>query len=37
MKNLVKRDRSDLIPQVSSVTTAGDFYELAEGAQIIFT
>jgi peroxiredoxin family protein len=27
----------ELIPQVEAVITAGDFYDLAEGAQIIFT
>ena len=27
----------DLLPQVKDVITAGDFYELSEGAQIIFT
>lgn len=31
------RTQKDLIPQVREVITAGDFYELAEGAQIIFT
>lgn len=29
--------KSDLLPQVKDVITAGDFYEMAEGAQIIFT
>jgi peroxiredoxin family protein len=29
--------RRDLIPQVKDVITAGDFYDLADGAQIIFT
>ena len=28
---------TDLLPQVREVITAGDFYDLAEGAQIIFT
>lgn len=31
------RARGDLVGQVKDVITAGDFYELAEGAQIIFT
>lgn len=31
------RTKEDLVPQVRDVITAGDFYELAEGAQIIFT
>jgi peroxiredoxin family protein len=31
------RTKEDLIPQVHDVITAGDFYELSEGAQIIFT
>ena len=31
------RKKDDLIPQVKDVITAGDFYEMAEGAQIIFT
>ena len=30
-------EKKDLVPQVKDVITAGDFYELAEGAQIIFT
>ncbi|MCB9521122.1 MAG: DsrE/DsrF/DrsH-like family protein [Myxococcales bacterium] len=30
-------ERSDLLPQVRDVITAGDFYALADGAQIIFT
>jgi len=34
---MFKRTRDDLIPQVKDVITAGDFYDLAEGAQIIFT
>lgn len=29
--------RTDLVPQVKDVITAGDFYDLADGAQIIFT
>lgn len=31
------RTRQELVPQVQEVITAGDFYDLAEGAQIIFT
>ncbi len=31
------RTAADLVPQVDSVITAGDFYELSEGAQIIYT
>lgn len=34
---MFKRTREDLVPQVKDVITAGDFYELADGAQIIFT
>ena len=34
---MFKRTREDLVPQVKEVITAGDFYDLAEGAQIIFT
>jgi peroxiredoxin family protein len=34
---MFKRDQKDLVPQVKEVITAGDFYDLAEGAQIIFT
>lgn len=34
---MMKRSKADLIPQVEDVITAGDFYELSEGAQIIFT
>ncbi|MGE0792333.1 MAG: DsrE/DsrF/DrsH-like family protein [Sandaracinaceae bacterium] len=35
--NMFKRTREQLVPQVKDVITAGDFYDLAEGAQIIFT
>ena len=35
--NMFKRKREDLVPQVKDVITAGDFYDLSEGAQIIFT
>jgi peroxiredoxin family protein len=34
---MFKRTKEQLLPQVKDVITAGDFYELAEGAQIIFT
>lgn len=34
---MFKREKGDLIPQVKDVITAGDFYDLADGAQIIFT
>jgi peroxiredoxin family protein len=34
---MFKRTKEDLIPQVKEVITAGDFYDLADGAQIIFT
>lgn len=34
---MFKRTREDLIPQVKDVITAGDFYDLSVGAQIIFT
>jgi peroxiredoxin family protein len=34
---MFKRTREDLLPQVKEVITAGDFYDLADGAQIIFT
>lgn len=34
---MFKREQKDLVPQVKEVITAGDFYDLAEGAQIIFT
>lgn len=30
-------EKSDLVAQVKDIITAGDFYELADGAQIIFT
>lgn len=35
--NMFNRKQEDLIPQVSAVITAGDFYDLSEGAQIIYT
>ena len=31
------RTAEDRVPQVKEVITAGDFYELSEGAQIVFT
>ena len=31
------REQADLLPQVKDVITAGDFYDMSEGAQIIFT
>ena len=34
---MFKRNKEDLIPQVKDIITAGDFYDLSEGAQIIFT
>lgn len=34
---MFKRKKEDLVSQVKDVITAGDFYDLAEGAQIIFT
>ncbi len=34
---MFKRGKEELVPQVKDVITAGDFYDLAEGAQIIFT
>ena len=34
---MFKRDKEELLPEVKDVITAGDFYELADGAQIIFT
>jgi len=30
-------ERKDLVPQVKDIITAGDFFALSEGAQIIFT
>ncbi len=34
---MFNRKKEELLPQVQDVITAGDFYELADGAQIIFT
>lgn len=34
---MMKIEADELLPQVRDVITAGDFFEMAEGAQIIFT
>jgi peroxiredoxin family protein len=34
---MFKRTKDELVPQVKEVITAGDFYDLSVGAQIIFT
>jgi peroxiredoxin family protein len=34
---MFKREKSDLVEQVADVITAGDFYDLSVGAQIVFT
>ncbi len=34
---MFKRSHEDLLPQVREIITAGDFFDLADGAQIIFT
>jgi len=34
---MFKRTKEDLVTYVKDVITAGDFFDLAEGAQIIFT
>lgn len=34
---MFKRTKEDLLPQVKDVITAGDFFDLSDGAQIIFT
>ena len=34
---MFKREKKDLVSQVKDVITAGDFYDLSEGAQVIFT
>ena len=34
---MFKRTRDELVPHVKDVITAGDFFDLSEGAQIIFT
>lgn len=35
--NMFKRTKEQLVPQVKDVITAGDFFEMSEGAQIVFT
>lgn len=35
--DMMKLEQENLLPQVRDVITAGDFYDMAEGAQIIFT
>lgn len=35
--NMFDRKKEDLLPQVIDVITAGDFYDLSQGAQIVFT
>ncbi len=34
---MFKRDKEELLPQVHEVITAGDFFDLSVGAQIIYT
>ena len=34
---MFKRTKDELVPQVKDVITAGDFFDLSAGAQIIFT
>lgn len=34
---MFKREKKDLLPVVKDVITAGDFYDMSDGAQIIFT
>lgn len=34
---MFKRTKDELLPQIKEIITAGDFFELADGAQIIFT
>jgi predicted peroxiredoxin len=34
---MFKRTKEDLVKPVQDVITAGDFYDLSDGAQIIFT
>ena len=34
---MFKREKKDLVAQVKDVITAGDFYDLSDGAQVIFT
>ncbi len=33
---MFKRTQADLLPQVKEIITAGDFFDLADGAQIVF-
>jgi len=33
---MFKLEKEDLVPQVKDIITAGDFFDLAEGAQVIF-
>ncbi len=35
--HMMNVEANDLVPQVKEVITAGDFYDLSDGAQIIFT
>ena len=30
-------EKSDLIPQVEAVITVGDFFDISDGAQVLFT
>lgn len=34
--DMMKIEREDLLPEVRDVITAGDFYDMSEGAQIVF-
>jgi peroxiredoxin family protein len=34
---MFKRTKEELLPQIKDIITAGDFYDLSVGAQIIFT
>lgn len=33
---MMKLEKNDLLPEVRDVIAAGDFFEMAEGAQIVF-
>jgi peroxiredoxin family protein len=35
--DMMKLEKDDLLPQVVDVITASDFYDLSDGAQVIFT
>ena len=35
--DMMQIDKADLVPWVNDVITAGDFYDLSEGAQVVFT